>query len=228
VSVLQSGRDSEKVSYANCVNPQTEPACGRNGRGHGKHFKFEWHRVKDQSISFVWHSEMYVLLQGALTRVNGTAAGEGEEEYVIFDGHQALPLYLIEYSATPLKQPIQKPTTGVSRDLKPNPFEDVEPQPEPEPELEREPKLTRTQTETSQTADPLLQKLGEAGGGGAMKVREGVAMTPRDLQARRECSDAELLSALRKIRATEGNDMGQGQTPAAAPIGCKKVREIGA
>ena len=108
-------------------------------------------------------------MQGALTRVNGTAAGEGEEEYVIFDGHQALPLYLIEYSAAPLKHPIQKPTTGVSRDLKPNPYENVEPEPEPEPEPDNKPKHTRTNTETSRGADPLLQKLGAAAGAGARR-----------------------------------------------------------
>lgn len=162
-------------------------------------------------------------MQGALTRVSSTAAGEGEEEYVIFDGHQALPLYLIEYSAVPLKQPIQKPTTGVSRDLKPNPFEKVELEPEPEPELDNKPTHSRS-------ADPLLQKLGEAAGAGAAATRaqKGAAMTPRDVQARRECSDAELLSALRKIRASTGDDIGQGQTPATPPIGCKKIREIGA
>jgi hypothetical protein len=165
-----------------------------------------------------------ILWQGALA--NHANAGEGEEEYVIFDGHQVLPLYLIEYSATPVKQPVTKPTTGVSRDLKPNPFEEVEPEPEPEASVTS----TRATTQTPLSADPLLQKLAKAAGagGGSKEAQEGVAMTPRDLQARRECTDSELLSALRKIRATEANGTEKGQTPEAPSIGCKKIREIGA
>ena len=50
---------------------------------------------------------------GAIARANGTASGEGEEEYVIFDGRQVLPLYLIDYTSAPLKNAsLQKPTTG--------------------------------------------------------------------------------------------------------------------
>lgn len=151
--------------------------------------------------------------KGAFVHANGAAGGEGEEEYVIFDGHQVLPLYLIEYSATPVKQPIVKPTTGVSRDLKPNPFEEEPPEPEPD----------RATINAANRPDPLLQKLGKAAaaGGDDKRAHEGVAKTPRVSQARRECSDSELLSALRKIRAIEED--GKPRV-----IGCKKIREIGA
>lgn len=190
--------------------------------------------VRPQNITHVHQFEpllpgLYAILrlsimwQGALA--NHTAAGEGEEEYVIFDGHQVLPLYLIEYSATPTKQSITKPTTGVSRDLKPNPFEEVEHEPEA---LSTS---TRATTQTAFTADSLLlHKLDVAAGdgGGTIKAQDGVAMTPRDLQARRECTDSELLSALRKIRAIEANGTEDGQTLEAPSIGCKKIREIGA
>ena len=56
--------------------------------------------------------------------------------------------------------------------------------------------------------DPLLQKLGAAAAAAAAASSaappgsgDGSAMTPR--HDRRDCTDAELLSALRKIRAAE-------------------------
>lgn len=140
-----------------------------------------------------------------------------------------LPLYLIEYSATPLKQPIIKPTTGVSRDLKPNPFEEVQPDSEAGHRSESEPE---PDSATSKTSDPLLQKLGaaaSAGGGaqGAQEAPEMAAVTPRNLPARRECSDSELIAALRKIRASNAGGAGEGKAPGVPSIGCKKIREIG-
>jgi hypothetical protein len=89
--------------------------------------------------------------------------------------------------------------------------------------------------------DPLLQKLGAAAAAAAAAASsaappgsgDGSAMTPR--HDRRDCTDAELLSALRKIRAAEaeaaergGGGGGGGEGAAAAPAGCKKIREIGA
>ena len=156
---------------------------------------------------------------GAFARANGGAAGEGEEEYVLFDGRQVLPLYLIDYSSTPIKQPIRKATTGVSRDLKVNPYAEPEPEPVvvlPQPPTKKGGKSGAGGGEEKAppgSRDPLLAKLGAAAAGGGQ-----APMTPRN-QGRRECTDVELRSALRKIRADE--DEGEGN-----PGGCKKIREM--
>ena len=146
---------------------------------------------------------------GAFARANGGVAGEGEEEYVLFDGRQVLPLYLIDYSSTPVKQPIKKMPTGVSRDLEVNPYAEPEPEPVAAPQP---PTKKKKEKAPPGSRDPLLAKLGAAAAGGQAQA----PLTPRN-QGRRECTDAELRSALRKIRADEDE---------ANPGGCKKIREM--